>query len=529
MASVQSAVPVHIADNRLARTLEGLLPVLERLLPVRFTQGEERAGDAVARITDAATVAAASGLPTLQLPPMAEVEKPLAMSIRFAGHPAVPWPFRGRTVEVRAAVDPAYPACRPQPADTILAWGRDGLPVWTLGTYRGMPIHRTALLPPNAAHGADTGLAAAGEHFIQTLPLIHFLRALAGERAYANPPLRASFIIDDPNLHWPRYGFADYRQIAASARSENYHVAFATIPLDAWWVHGATADIFRAHPAELSLLVHGNNHARHELAQELSPQACLELLRHAHARIGRLEAKSRLQVSRVMVPPHGACSSRMLAQLPLSGFESACISAGSLRAHNPGQAWTRSLGFEPAETVEGCTVLPRWSFDAASEMTLLTAAYLGQPLILRGHHHDLKDGLDVFRRFARIINGLGDVRWGSLARLSRLSFRQRIIGRTLDLQPLSARLDVEIPEGVDELCVQSSQGPWEGADAELLDARLEDRQFIVPVQGRAGCAIRMRQPQLSSDWSTGTGARSTAPMLIVRRILTEARDRLCIS
>ncbi|MDT3680719.1 MAG: hypothetical protein ROZ64_18030 [Burkholderiaceae bacterium] len=526
MSSIPSTTPVHIADSDLAQTLEGLLPVLERLLPVRFTQGREAPGDVVARVTNAVAGHVPSMLSTLVLPAVAEVDAPVAMPIRFADHAAVPWPFRGRTIEARAAVDPASPACRPQPADVILAWGRNGLPIWTIGTYRGDTVHRTALLPPSAAGGVDIGLAAAGDRFIQTLPLIHFLRGLTGAQAYANPPLRASFIIDDPNLHWPRYGFVDYRQIAAGARRDNYHVAFATIPLDAWWVHRSTADIFRAHPGELSLLVHGNDHARHELAQEISPRACAQLLRHAHARIRLLEAKSRLEVSRVMVPPHGACSVRMLAQLPLNGFESACISAGSLRAHNPGQEWIRSLGFAPAETVEGCTVLPRWAFDAASETTLLTAAYLGQPLILRGHHRDLKSGLDILQRFARSINGLGDVRWGSLADLTRLNFRQRIVGRTLHVQPMAARIDVTIPDGVEELQVDAADALWSVVDEDSA-ASLDGRPFTLPAHARTRYSLQARRPEVIGG--DAIRPRSTGAKLIVRRILTEARDRLCVS
>jgi len=38
------------------------------------------------------------------------------------------------------------------------------------------------------------------------------------------PPLRACFVIDDPNLHWPSYGHLDYRRMAEHARRGGYHV-----------------------------------------------------------------------------------------------------------------------------------------------------------------------------------------------------------------------------------------------------------------------------------------------------------------
>src|SRR5208283_5127567 len=103
--------------------------------------------------------------------------------------------------------------------------------------------------------------------FLEMLPLLQWLREICAGASPVGPPLRACFIFDDPNLHWPRYGFVDYRQLAAQAEKENYHVSFATIPVDAWFTHSGTAGIFREHRSRLSLLIHGNNHTKRELAR----------------------------------------------------------------------------------------------------------------------------------------------------------------------------------------------------------------------------------------------------------------------
>ena len=153
--------------------------------------------------------------------------------------------------------------------------------------------------------------------------------------------------------------------------------------LDAWFTHRASAALFRGHQKRISLLIHGNDHGRNELAVPRTVHDSAALLDQAMDRIEGLERKANLQISRVMVPPHGACGESMLAQLPLHGFESACISADSLRTHNADRPWTRALGFAPSETVAGCTVLPRWSLTRSGPDVLLAAAYLGQPLILR--------------------------------------------------------------------------------------------------------------------------------------------------
>jgi hypothetical protein len=301
-------------------------------------------------------------------------------------------------------------------------------------------------------------------------------------------------------------------------------VAFATIPLDAWWVHRATAEIFRQRQRELSLLVHGNNHAAQELAQERTPQACAALLRQADARIRQLELQSGLQVSRVMIPPHGACSSRMLAQLPRQGFEAACISAGSLRAHNPGQPWTRSLGFAPGEWVEGCPVLPRWGFSGTTDMQLLTTAYLGQPLLLRGHHQDLRDGLEILRGFARAINALGEVRWGNLGDISRMNYRHRIDGSVMHILPLGLRIDVSVPVGVSELRIEPGSLDWRCVDAGAMPLQRDGQVLRMATHARERCSLDARCAYSVNEAPARESA--TSPKLLLRRAFTEARDRL---
>ena len=526
---MKSVASVEVVDEDLAVRLGGLLAVLQGLLPVRFDDAPARG--AQARITTVTALAAETGaaptVPTLVLPHAGPADGWSTLRkqhIRFADDPRVPWPFRARAVDMCADIDVEAMTSRPEPADTTLASTREGRCVWSVNDSSGVAVHRTSLCPPYANAGVDIGLAAAGERFMQSLPLWQFLRELTPGQGHIDPPLRAAFIIDDPNLHWPHYGFADYRDIAADALREHYHVAFATIPLDAWWVHRATAEIFRQRPRELSLLVHGNNHAARELAQERTPEACGALLRQADSRIKQLEMHSGLPVSRVMIPPHGACSSRMLGQLPRQGFEAACISAGSLRAHNPGQPWTRSLGLAPSEWVEGCPVLPRWAFSGTTDMQLLTAAYLGQPLLLRGHHQDLRDGLEILRGFARAINALGEVRWCNLGDISRMNYRHRIEGSVMHIQPLGLRIDVSVPEGVSELRIEPGAVDWRCVDSLAVPLQRDGQALRMATAGRERCSLDARRSVSVIEAPTRDDA--TSAKLLLRRALTEARDRL---
>lgn len=58
--------------------------------------------------------------------------------------------------------------------------------------------------------------------FMGLLPLIHFVRDQLRATENDASPLRANFMFDDPNLHWPTYGFINYRTLAASANRCNY-------------------------------------------------------------------------------------------------------------------------------------------------------------------------------------------------------------------------------------------------------------------------------------------------------------------
>jgi hypothetical protein len=446
--------------------------------------------------------------------------------IVFADHQLVPWPFRSRRVSCSIVLDRAAMTTVYSEGDSVLAQTGDGSPVWTARESDHGIVFRTALQLPNVSAQGDVWRAIGDEKFLQALPLAHAWRHALGSRLLDQPALRAGFIIDDPNLHWPTYGFANYREVARSASSDHYHVGFATIPLDGWWVHPAAADVFRDHAGSVSLLVHGNNHGHQELADRYTPEQAAGLLHQAIARIERLEAKARVNVSRVMVPPHGACASSLMQLMPGAGFEAACISAGSLRAHNAGQDWTHRLGLSPIELVEGCPVMPRWAFDGASDATLLISAFLGQALILRGHHQDLRDGLDLFRDAARRINALGTVRWGKLADLARWSFRSRRNGSVQWVQPLGLTHDVAADEGIAEIRLIGASTAWQAQGNEHHGASSSAAAPLDPQYGWPTYRLSLERPRPPSR----QGLEPPTPSrLVVRRLLTELRDRLKVN
>jgi hypothetical protein len=477
-----------------------LLAMLEGIMPVKFSFSDGDQSGIAGRILTANTGGAATrsgtSVSSLSVPQVENTSKEsdlIDFAVRFSDDPDVPFPFQGRSLRTKVAAQPSILSLGPD--EKPLATCELG-PVWAVSQGKAAKHFRSGFALP--ALPADRSLqdVLSGRRFLEMLPLLHWLRGVCAGASAVSPPLRACFIFDDPNLHWPRYGYVDYQQLAAQAEKENYHVAFATIPLDTWFTHGGTAGIFRKHRSRLSLLIHGNNHAKRELARQYTEPERIYLLKQAIHRIERLERRSGLAVSRVMVPPHGACSEEMLAALPVCGFEAACISHSSLRAHNKAKAWTKTLGYLPSELVRGCPVLPRWGVSGDLKNTILLAAYLKQAIILRGHHQDLKDGPELLDELARFVNGLGLVEWLNMTDLVRTNYSAGSV---------EAR---QIAEGVTGSILKPSFGG------------------VVNVEKVAGTSFEVVSQLLAE---VKTHARPRAPVWFIRRLLTEGRDRLLSS
>jgi hypothetical protein len=131
-----------------------------------------------------------------------------------------------------------------------------------------------------------------------------------------------------------------------------------------------------------------------------------------------------------MVPPHEQLSEPAARGLRAGGFAAVCVSrpypwiaprsplpAAALGAGPPERG--ALAGWGRRELVAGgLPLLLRAGFDAPRE-DLVLRAFLGQPLILYGHHDLLADGLDVLAEATATIDALGAVRWGSLAAIAQ--------------------------------------------------------------------------------------------------------------
>lgn len=452
----------------------------------------------------------------------------LSPTIELSGSSALPPFLAGRKVKVAEAAD--LMSLPRNLGGLACVASKGGAPIWAEQKVENCFHHYVSTPVPELKDDESLFQHFHGRQFLRLLPLILFLRALADDKRWERPPLRACFTLDDPNLHWRTYGFVDYSNIAVHAERQNYHVSFAMIPLDTWFEHKSTVALFRKHPKQLSLLIHGNDHIARELARPDEDDKISAKLHQALNRMLAFERRTNVEVSRVMAPPHGACNEKALAAMARLGFEAATISRGSLRHHNREASWLHILGMRPSDIIAGLPVLPRFPLTESCHNSILIAALLDQPIIAVGHHQDVADGLQLLSQLSGFVNSLGSVHWAGMTRIARSHFAQCLDGDILRVRMYSRHVDVNVPEGVRQLWVdrRSFQGgesvpfAWrKSGDASEWKPGGVDEPIEVLPKGRI--EIQLGPTRVPFD---DKNLREFRLWPVARRQLTEARDRL---
>jgi hypothetical protein len=465
---------------------------------------------------------------------------------RLALGTSAPLDRRLRGQRLRDAAAAAAPALSVDGAEVVLAArGEDAL--WLARPAARGPHDVVAVAPAELGEDETLRDRLRDGRFLALAALVHFLRTLCADAGWRPPPLRACLLFDDPNLHWTSYGYLPYRELVRQADLHDYHVAFATVPLDGWFAHPSTARLFRERADRLSLVVHGNDHTRLELARPFGAAERRALLAQALRRTGAFERRSGVPVDRIMVAPHGVCSQEMAHDLVPLGFEALCISRPYPWLARPPRSWlTRPAGssplaaWDPASVVDnGLPVMLRRGFADPDE-DLALRAFLDQPLIVYGHHGDMSDGLDRLAEIAGLIGRLGDVQWTSLGDIAASNVTTRQEGDALRVRMFSRRVRVQIPAGVERLVVETpSLEAHAGVDAmtwtsEPADPAAGRQDGLSPAgpsaepialpDGTRGVELRL----VRSGAPDPAAIRSPATLrwAIARRLMGEGRDRL---
>jgi hypothetical protein len=353
---------------------------------------------------------------------------------------------------------------------------------------------------------------------------------LTGDTDWVAPQLRASFILDDPNLHWPTYGYVRYADLARHAEEHQYHVGMAMIPLDGWFAESRAVRIFREHEQQLSLLSHGFNHDGPELLRPSPGRLLAARAVQAMTRLARFERRTGVPVSRVVVPPHGHCSEGAAAVLRAAGWKGVCAEKSVPWPRATSRPWPRH--WEAATFVAGgLPVFPRAPFAVDAD-ELVLRAFLNQPLMLYGHHDDLSGGLQLLGDIAAKVNGIGPIKWMSVERISRTNYSRRQHGEVLHVRLLAGSISVMVPDDVNWIVVHVP--PTHGspntvrlrADLAETTLRLGEAEAVAePLPARPGSTvdITILPDEVGGGADDAAAGRPLWP--VMRRGLTELRDR----
>jgi hypothetical protein len=514
MAVVGVTPPIELVSR--PRLFEALTKALDVRFEARDT-GELRGLDALVAFADQSATEV-STIPTLELESAGLA--PGRTRVSFAATGAPHRAFDGRKFVEEHEIVGGLTA---RPGEQVIC--HSAKPLWVSGNSAGSLFFRAACAPVEIDAGQSLRDHLRSTCFISHLPLFHFLGELTRDDGFGAPGLRAAFLFDDPNLHWRSYGFVDYRAIASSAEEAGYHVAFATIPLDAWLVSRQAAQVFRRHPQRLSLLFHGNNHFHEELAQPSSVQEGRVIAAQALRRIALLERRAGVSVARVMAPPHGACSLPMMTALHETGFQAICIGRS-----RPWLGPTKKHLLEECDVVEFVGGLPAILRTPLSHPweELCFHALLGQPLILYGHHDALAAGDAVLTRAATFIDSFGSVRWLPLDAIARTNASVRRVGTTAVVRPNSRIAEIDLEAWVEDVRVLPPPQPgWQARRIRFRasDGASEELEPAAHWQARGASKVSI---EIVLDAVESEGRKPSRRMTAVaaaRRLATETRDR----
>jgi hypothetical protein len=495
-----------------------LFDALEQAFPVTFVGREPDAWnelDAVLVLNDAA--APPGGLPAL-VAAADEATADEAAEVRV-GSIGIDARLAGRTLQDRRAG--RLKALGAVDGDVVASLSSG--PAWVHRERQ----RRVAAAPAELDRGESLRDRLCGSRWLALLPLVELLREVTAADAWTPPPLRAVIIIDDPNLHWPTFGYLRFDELARHAGEHNYHAAMAMVPRDTWFEHPAAAKVFREHRDRLSLLVHGNDHLRYELARPQSTAEAEGLGAQALRRIRNFERRTGLDVARVMVAPHGRCSETTLRGLLAVGFEAACLEWPYWWRDEESGDGAESL--EPARFFAGgLPVIPRHPLPHGVD-DLLFRAYLGQPLVVAGHHDDAAHGIEAFADIAAVINGLGPARWSPVAEIARSNYSTRVEGAVLRIRLHARRVRVEVPGGIEEVVVELAPS-HDAPEAEVLVTAADERRFSGPalepfaVEAPTSFELQLRSRTQVDPALVALPGRRVWP--IVRRVLSESKVRI---
>lgn len=457
-AAVVGVWPSHAVDEHAQ-----LLKLLEFMFPIRFVAGIIPECVAVLLLGEndkLSSEAPENDLPNFCLRADCEFESVEPKKVIFEQSPPGQSYLGGVDLEIRQNL--RFPVVKPLENERIIMTA-SGRPLWVEGVTQSGQRLTVAGGLPRVSSGKVTILNLIKNRWLLFVPLIDFVYTVSEPFDWDRVPPRACIMFDDPNLHWRTWGYINFEQLATHASQHNYHASMAMVPIDTWGTHSSSAKLFREHPQSLSLLVHGVHHTPAELAYDIPNDSRRGYLSDGIRRLEKFERHSGCSVSRVMAPPHHACSVDAASLMLEAGFEAACVSFDAFMKWNDKVEWQDGFGLGASEFVgEGLPVIPRSNFESKEYSLIFLAALLRQPIVMIGHHWDLKEGLEPLAELAAVINRIPSVQWGNMGDVVRGCWSRKRVGKELSVLMSSRCVEILIPSGVEKIQISR---PWTVLDS----------------------------------------------------------------
>jgi hypothetical protein len=517
-----------------------LFAALEAAYPVRFEAreiDEVRELDAV--LTIGTTDQATNDLPSMRMEGE-ETSESTRRAVALADDMRLSRALRGAKLseDHATALSPSAARDGEQALATL-----DGSPAWVADSAARR--HRVGSAPAELDTEEALRERLQPGRCLALLALSQFLRDLTERRRWQAPPPRAAFVIDDPNLHWPSYGHIRYTELLRNAAEHGYHVTIAMVPFDGWMAHPAVKRQFRQNAEQVSVCVHGNDHYGPELGAPRSPGASAALAEQALRRSASFQRRTGVRIDRVMVPPHERLCEPVAQALLGRGFEAVCTTRPyPWMATSADMPWlTRPTeagplaGWESTDVAAGgIPILLRADLAHHPREDLVLRAFLGQPLILYGHHDMLAGGPEALAQAASDIDAVGDVRWSSLTGIARAAIETRwntdasgANTEAMEIRMRARHVRIEVPDGARELLIDTSALALQ-SDARVRLHTAEDSgatdypiESITRIPLAAAGPIEIELAGTTPLPTTPSPPRRLRPAL--RRLASEVRDR----
>jgi len=280
---------------------------------------------------------------------------------------------------------------------------------------------------------------------LEIIPILAFLRYACGDRCWGPPGYFANLTIDDPWLIGS-YGHLDYRALLDEMKTARFHTTIAFVPWNYDRSESDVVSLFRKNADRISVCLHGNNHDHKEFTKSAPrPEQEADILQGL-ARMDMFSELTGIAYDRVMVFPHAIGPRESLEILKQYNFL-ATVNGDNLPEGEVRSGDTLSnLRTASADFANFLSVARYGAKASPSDIAL--ELFLGNPVLLYGHHDLFKKGIGSFNSQAGLINKLEpSLRWSNLSTIARNLYlmRKRADGN-YDIWAFCRSLEINNPE-----------------------------------------------------------------------------------